>query len=81
VLCLNPTDFISYCGGDKSSSGYLANHNIDPSIVNGGSFGSLWTQKYRQNGQDEQFYANPLVYTINGRQTVVTVSEQNYVYN
>jgi hypothetical protein len=54
-------------------------------ILSGGAFGQIWayspTATY--NGQTEQFYAKPLVYTPDrlGRQIVVVFSEQNRIYS
>jgi hypothetical protein len=78
----DPTD--SLMDGDSAQSGYLPNHNIDPAILSGGSFGQIW--KYSgppgYNGQAEQFFAKPLVYTPTrlGRQVVLAFSEQNRIY-
>lgn len=62
---------------DPPQSGYLPNHNIDPtSVANSLSVG--WTQTYNTN---EVFYAKPLVYTPNGapHEYVIMVSNQNIV--
>jgi len=40
VFCADPTD--EYRDADQLQSGYLTNHNMDPTIVNSASFGQLW---------------------------------------
>lgn len=37
---LAPTD--SYRDADQGQSGYLPNHNMDPSVVDSAQFGQLW---------------------------------------
>lgn len=57
---------------------------MDPAIVSGGNFGQIW--KFQTpppaNGQPEQFFAKPLIYTPSrtGRQIVFGISEQNKMY-
>jgi outer membrane protein assembly factor BamB len=69
---------------DSSQSGYLPNHNMDPSIISGGSFGQIWQFKASipSGTPQDQFYAKPLVYTPNslGRQVVLAFSEANRIY-
>ncbi|OBT48309.1 hypothetical protein VE00_01254 [Pseudogymnoascus sp. WSF 3629] len=76
---LDPTD--SIMDGDAAQSGYLPNHNMDPSIIMGGVFGQIW-KFTTPAGTSEQFYAKPLVYTPSstGKQRVLAFSEQNNVY-
>jgi hypothetical protein len=66
---------------DSSQTGYLPNHNMDPAIIAGGSFGQIW-QFIAPTGGTEQFYAKPLVYTplSTGWQVVLCFSEQNNIY-
>ena len=74
VHSLSSTDQIQ--DADVAQSGYLPNHNIDPSKL--GSFNFSWTQTYNQA---EVFYAKPLVYTPSGTSTelLILVSNQNIV--
>jgi hypothetical protein len=69
---------------DSEQSSYLPNHRMDPAVIQGGSFGQIWhyTTPQPANGQPEQFYAKPLVYTPSstGRQIVLSFSEQNKMY-
>ncbi|OBT59099.1 hypothetical protein VE04_00699 [Pseudogymnoascus sp. 24MN13] len=76
---LDPTD--SIMDGDAARSGYLPNHNMDPSIIMGGVFGQIW-KFTTPAGTSEQFYAKPLVYapSSTGKQRVLAFSEQNNVY-
>lgn len=62
---------------DAPQSGYLPNHNMDPSSV-ANNLSVAWTQTYNTN---EVFYAKPLVYTPNGapNEYVIMVSNQNIV--
>jgi hypothetical protein len=55
----------------------LSNHNIDPAIISGGTFGQIWSYK----AAVESYYAKPLVYTPSslGRQTVLVFSEGNKI--
>ncbi|KAL8887519.1 MAG: hypothetical protein Q9215_004914 [Flavoplaca cf. flavocitrina] len=72
---LAPTDEIS--DADLPQSGYLPNHNMQPSIVGSSNFGMLWTKTYNEK---ERWYAKPLVYTPPGqKQLVFTVSSQNWI--
>jgi hypothetical protein len=68
------------CNADSTQSGYLPNHNMDPAIVAGGSFGQIW--RFQTPNPNEQFYAKPLVFTpkSTGRQVVISISEQNKIY-
>ncbi|KAH8882217.1 WSC-domain-containing protein [Thozetella sp. PMI_491] len=61
---------------DPAQSGYLPNHNIDPTQLGNWTIG--WQSTYNTN---EIFYAKPLVYTPNGAtsELVITVSNQNIV--
>lgn len=69
---------------DSEQSSYLPNHNMDPDVISGGSFGQIWsfTTPNPANGQPEQFLAKPLVYTPSstGVQIVLSFSEQNKIY-
>jgi hypothetical protein len=69
---------------DSSQSGYLPKHNMDPSIISGGSFGQIWQFKASlpAGSAPDQFYAKPLVYTPSalGRQVVLAFSEANRIY-
>lgn len=69
---------------DSAQTGYLNNHNMDPTVISGGAFGQLWQFKTTSSyaGQPEQFYAKPLVYTPSSgtRQVVLAFSEQNKLY-
>jgi hypothetical protein len=62
---------------DPPQSGYLPNHNINPSSVSS-TLAIAWKQTFNLN---EIFYAKPLVYTLNGapNEYVITVSNQNIV--
>lgn len=70
---------------DSSQTGYLPNHNMDPAVVGGGSFGQIWQFNLPSNpyGQLEQFYAKPLVFTPSStnRQVVLVFSEQNRIFS
>lgn len=75
VHSLAPTDEVS--DADLPQSGYLPNHNMQPSIVGSTSFGILWTKTYLPK---ERWYAKPLVYTPPGqKQLVFTASNQNWI--
>jgi iron transport multicopper oxidase len=75
AVCLDPTDSIR--DADPGQSGYLPNHNIDPSIVSSEIFGILWKNTYDSK---EKWYAKPLVYTPPGRkQLVFLASSQNWI--
>ncbi|KAL8748281.1 MAG: hypothetical protein Q9184_007435, partial [Pyrenodesmia sp. 2 TL-2023] len=70
-----PTDEVS--DADLPQSGYLPNHNMQPSIVGSSSFGILWSKTYNAK---ERWYAKPLVYTPPGqKQLVFTASNQNWI--
>ena len=60
-------------------SGYLPNHNMDPNVVGGSDFQSLWT--YTSPVTNDNVFAKPLVYTplATGVEVVVTASESNWV--
>jgi len=76
LLRINPVD--------PAQSNYLPNHNMDPEVVTGGSFGQIWhfTTPPSANGFPEEFIARSLVYTPSstGRQVVISFSEQNKIY-
>ncbi|KAH0537068.1 hypothetical protein FGG08_006109 [Glutinoglossum americanum] len=75
VHSLASTDSIS--DADPAQSGYLPNHNMNPSIVDSPIFGILWQNTYLNK---EKWYAKPLVYTPNGgKQMVFIASEQNWI--
>ncbi|KAK3327788.1 WSC domain-containing protein [Cercophora scortea] len=78
----HPTD--SLMDADSAATGYLPNHNMDPSTIAGGTFGQIWsfTPPKSLYGLQEQFYAKPLVFTParTGRQVVIAFSEQNRIY-
>jgi len=65
------------CHQDPPQSGYLPNHNINPSDVSS-SLKIAWKKTFNLN---EILYAKPLVYTPNGapNEYVITVSNQNIV--
>lgn len=68
---------------DSAQSGYLPNHNMDPNVITGGSFGQIWQFKASATGGSaDQFYAKPLVYTPSdySRQVVLVFSEANRIY-
>ncbi|KAF3905657.1 hypothetical protein ABW21_db0206699 [Orbilia brochopaga] len=79
VSALAPTDEI--IDSDTAQSGYLDNHNLSPDIVNDPGFGILW-QIATNGGNDEMFFAKPLVYTpsATGKQVVIAASAKNWVY-
>ncbi|KAI9048154.1 hypothetical protein LZ554_007949 [Drepanopeziza brunnea f. sp. 'monogermtubi'] len=62
---------------DPPQSGYLPNHNMDPTLV-ASSLAVAWKLTFNPN---EVFYAKPLVYTPPGapNEYVITVSNQNIV--
>ncbi|KAK0730388.1 hypothetical protein B0H67DRAFT_30358 [Lasiosphaeris hirsuta] len=62
---------------DPAQSGYLPNHNMDPNVVGSSSFGVLWSQTMT-NGQ-ENWFAKPLVNTMDGAEMVITASNMNNV--
>ncbi|KAF8855141.1 hypothetical protein BDZ45DRAFT_676433 [Acephala macrosclerotiorum] len=67
----------SWQDADPPQSGYLPNHNIDPTAV-ASNLTIAWSKTYNTN---EVFYAKPLVYTPPGapNEYVITVSNQNIV--
>ncbi|KAI4717875.1 WSC-domain-containing protein [Aureobasidium sp. EXF-10727] len=83
VESLASTDTITW-GGDNSRSGYQTNHNMDPSVVGGDSFGQLWRAALPGNFQGigpEQIFSQPLVYTLSdGIQYVYIATTQNNLY-
>jgi iron transport multicopper oxidase len=75
VHSLASTDELS--DADPAQSGYLPNHNMQPSIVDSSGFGILWSQTFNAK---ELWYAKPLVYTAPGqKQLVFTASNQNWI--
>jgi len=68
---------------DSSQSGYLPNHNMDPNIITGGSFGQIWQFKasIAAGVAEDQYYSKPLIYTPSnyGRQVVLVFSEANWI--
>lgn len=76
VAGLAPTD--EYRDADVGQSGYLPNHNMDPSVVNSAAFGQLWKIAFNAK---EQFYAKPLTYTplAGGPQLLFLASSMNYI--
>ncbi|KAG6024726.1 hypothetical protein E4U41_001702 [Claviceps citrina] len=77
------TDTITW-GGDNSRTGYQTNHNMDPAVVASNQFGQLFRTKLPGtfNGQAEQIYSQPLVYTPSGgdKQYVYFATTLNNVY-
>lgn len=77
---LAPTDSVAYM--DPGQSGYLPNHNMDPSVVSSPEFGILWKNTYDSK---EKWYAKPLLYTPSssstngGRQMVFLASAENWI--
>ncbi|KAK0104489.1 hypothetical protein ONS95_004777 [Cadophora gregata] len=67
-----------YRDADASQSGYLPNHNMDPSIVDSSAFGQIWKVAFNPK---EQFYAKPLTYTplAGGPQLLFMASSQNWI--
>ena len=47
VFGLGDTDSIS--DADPAQSGYLPNHNMDPTVVNSSAFGILWQKSFNTN--------------------------------
>ncbi|TVY18072.1 WSC domain-containing protein [Lachnellula arida] len=75
VHSLAPTDEIQ--DADPAQSGYLDNHNMQPTIVGSQNFGILWQNAY---GAKEKWYAKPLVYTPPGAsQLVFLASSMNVI--
>ncbi|THX48801.1 WSC-domain-containing protein [Aureobasidium pullulans] len=83
VDSLGDTDTITW-GGDNGRSGYQTNHNMDPSVVAGASFGQLWRAALPGNFNGigpEQIFSQPLVYTgDDGIQYVYIATTQNNLY-
>ncbi|GAB0138052.1 hypothetical protein EsDP_00006299 [Epichloe bromicola] len=77
------TDTITW-GGDNSRAGYQTNHNMDPTVVASNQFGQLFRTKLPGtfDGQAEQVFSQPLVYTPSGsvKQYVYFATTQNNVY-
>ncbi|TVY32992.1 WSC domain-containing protein [Lachnellula subtilissima] len=72
---LAPTDEIQ--DADPAQSGYLDNHNMQPTIVGSQNFGILWQNTY---GAKEKWYAKPLVYTPpGGTQLIFLASSMNVI--
>ena len=75
AVALQATD--SYSDADIAQSGYLPNHNIDPTVLANQGPESTYTISFNA---DEQFYAEPLVYTPNGSgQLIFLASSQNWI--
>lgn len=75
AVALQATD--SYSDADVAQSGYLPNHNIDPTVLANQDVESTYTVSFNAN---EQFYAEPLVYTPNGScQLIFLASSQNWI--
>ncbi|CAZ85758.1 unnamed protein product [Tuber melanosporum] len=78
-LCVGaPTDSIR--DADQAQSGYLDNHNMDPAIVQGATFGKVFLLP---GNSSPRFYAKPLVYTpkaAGSKQVLFVASETNWVY-
>ncbi|KAF4632806.1 hypothetical protein G7Y89_g5318 [Cudoniella acicularis] len=76
LQAVDPTD--EYRDADLQQTGYLPNHNIDPSVVNSEAFGQLWQISFNAL---ELFYAKPLTYTplAGGPQIVFLASNQNWI--
>jgi hypothetical protein len=74
---------ISIFAGSNTRSGHLPNHNLSPAVVRSGNFDQIWRTKGigNYNGFQEQFYAQPLVFTPPGqKQFVYAISQQNIAY-
>ena len=75
AVALQATD--SYSDADIAQSGYLPNHNIDPTVIANQDPESTYSVSFNT---DEQFYAEPLVYTPNGTdQLIFLASSQNWI--
>ena len=75
AVALHATD--SYTDADIAQSSYLPNHNIDPTVLAKRDFALTYTVRFNI---EEQFYAEPLVYTPNGRgQLIFLASSQNWI--
>ncbi|KAF8447128.1 WSC domain-containing protein [Terfezia claveryi] len=78
----HPTDTLT-SAGDNTRSGYMVNHNMDPNILKSGTFDVIWRKKMlgNYNGFTEQFYAQPLAFTLpDGHQRLYVISQQNIAY-
>ncbi|PVH87180.1 WSC-domain-containing protein [Cadophora sp. DSE1049] len=75
---LGVASYDEYRDADVSQSGYLPNHNMDPSIVDSSAFGQIWKVAFNPK---EQFYAKPLTYTplAGGPQLLFMASSQNWI--
>lgn len=80
---VDPSDTLTW-GGDNSRSSYRTGHNMDPAIVGSDEFAQVFktTLPGRYNGQPEQIFSQPLVYTTpaDGVQYVYWATTQNNVY-
>jgi hypothetical protein len=56
VIGVAPTD--EYRDADQAQSGYLPDHNIDPTIVDSPTFGQLW--KIPFNNQEEVRFSSTI---------------------
>lgn len=75
AVALQATD--SYSDADIAQSGYLPNHNIDPTVIANQDPESTYSVSFNT---DEQFYAEPLVYTPSVRgQLIFLASSQNWI--
>ncbi|KAK3935250.1 hypothetical protein QBC46DRAFT_462189, partial [Diplogelasinospora grovesii] len=74
VSSVSTTD--EYQDADPPQSGYLPNHNIDPTKLS--TYVMSWQQTFNTN---EMFYAKPLAYTPAGapNEYVIFVSNQNII--
>ena len=74
-VALQATD--SYSGADLAQSGYLPDNSIEPTVIGDEEFASRLTSKFNP---DEEFYAEPLVYTPEGGvQLLFLASSQNWI--
>lgn len=67
----------------RSTSNQSSNHNMDPSVVGSPSFGQIFKTALpgNYNGDHEQVFAQPLVYTTSdGVQYVYLATTQNNIY-
>jgi iron transport multicopper oxidase len=77
VLIPGPREKLTCWAQDPPQTGYLPDHNIDPSIVGSPSFRILWKNPHNAK---ERFYAKPLLYTPPGKsQLVFLASSMNIV--
>ena len=67
----------SYSDADSGRAGYLPNQNIDPAVIASKSAGFLFAKEFND---DEEFYAEPLVYAPDGKdQLLFLASSQNRI--